>query len=163
MFETRNQEVLLKQNHGKKINLDLRNVILLDSQSTMDLFCNPNLINKIRKSKSMMKLQSNGGRIVVNQKATMSGYHAKAWFSRKAIANIFALSNLIKQYHVTYDSKDQMFVVHRETKTSRTWSSRCTRMACITLIQETWKLSWWILSWRTRKVFKATNKRCWTG
>ena len=114
MFETRNQEVLLKQNHGKKINLDLRNVILLDSQSTMDLFCNPNLINKIRKSKSMMKLQSNGGRIVVNQKATMSGYHAKAWFSRKAIANIFALSNLIKQYHVTYDSKDQMFVVHRE-------------------------------------------------
>ena len=114
MFETRNQEVLLKQNHGKKINLDLRNVILLDSQSTMDLFCNPNLINKIRKSKSMMKLQSNGGRIVVNQKATMSGYHAKAWFSRKAVANIFALSNLIKQYHVTYDSKDQMFVVHRE-------------------------------------------------
>ena len=31
---------LFKQVHGTKIDLDLREIILLDSQSTMDLICN---------------------------------------------------------------------------------------------------------------------------
>jgi hypothetical protein len=32
------------------------------------------------------------------------------------ITNIIALSNLIQQYHVTYDSDDKMFVSHRESQ-----------------------------------------------
>jgi hypothetical protein len=35
------------------------------------------------------------------------------WYNKKAITNILSLSNVIKQYQVTYDSNDQMFVVHR--------------------------------------------------
>jgi hypothetical protein len=34
---------LFKQTHGTKIKLDLKKVILLDSQSTMDLICDPAL------------------------------------------------------------------------------------------------------------------------
>jgi hypothetical protein len=42
---------LFKQSHspkklGTKMKLDLREIILLDSQSTMDLFCNQNLAGK---------------------------------------------------------------------------------------------------------------------
>jgi hypothetical protein len=37
-FERRNAEVLFKQNHGKGISLDLRNIILLDSQSTIWIY-----------------------------------------------------------------------------------------------------------------------------
>ena len=47
---------LFKQAHGTKIKLDLRQVILLDSQSTMDLFCNPALINKSFRASSTMHL-----------------------------------------------------------------------------------------------------------
>jgi hypothetical protein len=36
-FEEHNAQVLFKQNQSKKIDLDLEEVILLDSQSTMDL------------------------------------------------------------------------------------------------------------------------------
>jgi hypothetical protein len=36
------------------IKLDLKEVILLDSQSTMDLFCNAALVSKISKSRSNM-------------------------------------------------------------------------------------------------------------
>ena len=54
-------EALFNQKHSKKVRFDLQNVILLDSQSTMDLFCNPKLVQKIKKPKSTMKLQSNGG------------------------------------------------------------------------------------------------------
>ena len=92
-FEQRNTNVLFKQKHGKKIDLDLRNVILLDNQSTMDLFCNHD--NKVTNSSKKMKLQSNGGTMVVCHKATMSGYKHKVWFSKDAITNIIAMNNLI--------------------------------------------------------------------
>ena len=63
-----------------------------------------------------MRLKSNGGTMVVTKKAEMAGYHTDVWFDRNAITNILALSNVIKQYCITYDSDEQMFlVVHRES------------------------------------------------
>jgi hypothetical protein len=46
-FEQRNADVLCKKNHGQRIKLDLKNVILLDSQSTLDLVCNRKLVDKV--------------------------------------------------------------------------------------------------------------------
>jgi hypothetical protein len=112
--ETHNADILFKQNHGKEISLDLRNIILLDSQSTMDLLSNIKHVHKISRANNKMRLQSNGGSMTVNHKTTMAGYKKKVWFSKDTITNIIAFSNLIQQYHVTYDSKDQIFVVHRE-------------------------------------------------
>jgi hypothetical protein len=60
---------------GSSIKLDIKEVILLDSQSTMDLFCNAALVRKINKSISSMQLKSNGGTMVVTRKATMEGYN----------------------------------------------------------------------------------------
>jgi hypothetical protein len=113
-LESRTTQVLFKQNHRNKIGLNLKEIILLDSQSTMDLFCNPNLVEEITKTNKKMKLQSNGGTMTVDQKAKMAGYIHDVWFSTNAITNILALRNVTKQYRVTYDSTDQMFVVHRE-------------------------------------------------
>jgi hypothetical protein len=101
---------------GSKIKLDLREIILLDSQSTMYLFCNAALVSKTSKSKSSMKLKSNGGTMAVSCKATLPGYNKSVWFSTIAITNIIALLNLIDQYPVTYDSDDLMFVVHRKSE-----------------------------------------------
>jgi hypothetical protein len=101
---------------GSSIKLDLKEVILLDSQSTMDLFCNAALVSKISKSRSNMRLKSNGVTMIVTRKATMEGYNKTVWFSTRAIINIVALRNLIDQYQVTYDSDDLMFVVHRESE-----------------------------------------------
>jgi hypothetical protein len=81
----------------------------------MDLFCNTDLVSKISKSRSNMRLKSNVGTMVVTRKATMEGYNKTVWFSTRAITNIIALSNLIDQYRVTYDSDDLMCVVHRES------------------------------------------------
>jgi hypothetical protein len=54
--------------------------------------------------------------MTVSRKATLPGYNKSVWFSTRAITNIIALRNLIEQYHVTYDSDDLMFVVHRESE-----------------------------------------------
>jgi hypothetical protein len=101
---------------GYSVKIDLREVILLDSQSTMDLFCNAALVSKTCKSTTSMRLKSNGGTMLVNRKATIPGYNKDVWFSTRAITNIIALSNLIQQYRITYDSADNMFVVHRESQ-----------------------------------------------
>jgi hypothetical protein len=79
----------------------------------MDLFCNPQLVHSIKKSKDSMKLQSNGRMMTVRHKASITSYDHEVWFEESAITNIIALSNLIKQYRVTYDSNDKMFFVHR--------------------------------------------------
>jgi hypothetical protein len=50
---------------GSSIKLDLKEVILLDSQSTMDIFYNAALVSKISNSRSSMRLKSNGGTMVV--------------------------------------------------------------------------------------------------
>jgi hypothetical protein len=101
---------------GSSVKIDLREVILLDSQSTMDIFCNAALVSKTCKSTTSMRLKSNGGTMVVTRKATMPGYNKDVWFSTRAITNIIALSNLIQQYCVTYDSDDKMLVLHRESQ-----------------------------------------------
>jgi septal ring factor EnvC (AmiA/AmiB activator) len=70
---------LFKQSHNKS-RLDLTKVILLDSQSTMDLFCNRKLVSNVRDTKEVMRLKSNGGTMKVTKKATMAGYEQEVWF-----------------------------------------------------------------------------------
>ena len=50
----------------------------------------------------------------VNQKEKIPGYYKKMWFSRIAITNIIAIKKPTEKYRVTYNSNDQMFIVHRE-------------------------------------------------
>ena len=105
-------------NQAQDINniLDLREIILLDSQSTMDVFSNPELVTETFKSSSSMQLKSNDGTMLVTHKAKMASYHKKNWFIKRAITNIIALSNIIQKYRVTYDSYDKMFIVHIEAE-----------------------------------------------
>jgi hypothetical protein len=89
-------------------------VILSETVHTLDLICDPALVESTFKSSHSISLKSNGRTMEVKKQAIMPGYHAHVWYNKKAITNILSLSNMIKQYRVTYDSNDQMFVVHRE-------------------------------------------------
>ena len=104
---------LFAQGQGTKIKLNLMEVILLDCQSTTDLFGNANMLERVYKSKSTLNLKSNGGNLKTRQKGKMTGYHTDVWYSKSDITNILSLGNVIEQYRVTYDSNDLMFVVHR--------------------------------------------------
>jgi hypothetical protein len=94
MFDPR-IERLLKQNQGTRPKLDLRDVTLLDSQSTIDQICNKELVKDVSKSSKSMQLKSNGGTTTIHQQARMKGYANHLWFSKKAITNILALSYVI--------------------------------------------------------------------
>ena len=55
--------------------LDLKNIILLDTQSTLDLICNKKLTSKIKKSDKRISFQGNGGTLTIKYKARMPGYN----------------------------------------------------------------------------------------
>ena len=48
--------------------LELRTVVLLDNKSTMDLFCDQDLVEDIKKVKGPLRIQSNGGEIHATRK-----------------------------------------------------------------------------------------------
>jgi hypothetical protein len=76
--------------------LALRDVILLESQSTMDLFCNKDYVTSTYATPDSCNLQSNGGTMLISQKATVAGLHQDVWYDPNAITNIIALHNLSK-------------------------------------------------------------------
>ena len=92
---------MFKNIHSKFVNIDLRNVILMDSQSNMDLLCNPKLVGNIYKAKKNICLQSNGGKMRITHKAQIAGYKLHVWFYHKSITNRIVLKNIVKQYCVT--------------------------------------------------------------
>ena len=100
-------------NYHSSGKLNMREVILLDSQSTMDIFCNDKFVDEVKESEQTLTLHSNGGKLESNQVATIQGLSNIAWFNRNAVTNILSLKNVGKKYRVTYDSRDATFVVHR--------------------------------------------------
>jgi hypothetical protein len=50
------------------------NWILLDSESTADIFCNPNLLTNIHRAGKSIKVQCNAGTSIITQKGTLKNY-----------------------------------------------------------------------------------------
>ena len=90
--------------------------ILLDNGSTVDLFSNSNLVTNINTTNELMELATNTGTKTITSKAEVPKY-GRVWYDPDAITNIFGLCNLIKKYRVTFDSdKENAFVVHMPNK-----------------------------------------------
>ena len=89
------------------------NWILLDNGSTIDVFHNRKLLQKISTSDTTMKIKCNAGTKRTNKIGTLPGY-GDVWYDEHGIANILSLSNVSKRYHVTYDSRSEDgFIIHK--------------------------------------------------
>jgi hypothetical protein len=106
-------KIALALKSKKSMGLDLRNVLLLDNQSTFDLCCNRKFTSSVKTALNALNMTSNGGGLRISEKCKLPGCKFWVWFSKKAITNIICLKNLIKIYRVTYDSEvGTAFVVH---------------------------------------------------
>ena len=89
--------------------------ILLDSCSSVDLFCDPKMVTNIREVPETLVLSTNAGQLKTNLQATVPGY-GTVWFSREAMTNVYSLALLSNVFRVTYDSsKEQAFIVHTQS------------------------------------------------
>ncbi len=115
MFEPAIERLFKQSASSRPKDLDLRKVLLIDSQSTVDLFCDPSLCSETRKANGSVRLNSNGGNVRVSHEAKVKGCFRDVWFDVDAITNVVALANVQKQCRVTRDSwSGGDFVVHRE-------------------------------------------------
>jgi hypothetical protein len=116
-------ENVLSQAGNGKINEDW---ILLDSESTCDVFYNPKFLNNIQRTKDGRKSQihCNAGIVIVQTVGDLPGY-GTVWFYPDGIANILSLALVQKKFRVTYDSGNgNKFVVHDRLMRRFTMSER---------------------------------------
>jgi hypothetical protein len=88
--------------HEGALRVNLKGVVLLNNQLTVDIFCNKEFVSNIQPAPELLILKSNGGELIAHHIANVAYYDEPVWFSKKAITNIFMLKNMKKtiQSHV---------------------------------------------------------------
>jgi hypothetical protein len=120
---------------GKLNNLDLREVILLDNQSTLSLFCNPNPIVSKKRSDKPLKLQSSGGTLLINHVAEI-GEGQFVWFLKRASTNILSLKHVKKTTRCQTKARRIHSPSIGRIVDWETWFLRCTRVVYTIMTRE---------------------------
>ena len=79
--------------------------ILLDNQSTVDVFSNKDLLQDMRKVADTCRISCNAGVVRTNLVGDLPGYPVPVWCHPKGIANILSLHRVTQNCEVSYHSK----------------------------------------------------------
>ena len=77
--------------------------ILLDSQSTVDIFSNADLLTNIRQVNTQMVIYCNAGTSKTNWVGDLGNY-GTVWYNPAGIANILSLAKVKNTFRITFDS-----------------------------------------------------------
>jgi Reverse transcriptase (RNA-dependent DNA polymerase) len=88
--------------------------IILDNGSTVDIFCNKQLLKNVRETSDSVRVRCNAGVTVTNMKGELPGY-GTVWYNPNGMANILSLARVSEKYKITYDStSDPGFKIHKD-------------------------------------------------
>ena len=89
--------------------------VLLDSQASCNVICNPALVTNIRPHPdgNRMTIHCNAGSVVIGTVADFPGFGI-VWYDAKCIANCLSLALVSDRFRITLDTeREQCFVVHK--------------------------------------------------
>ena len=97
----------------EQVNHLSRNILLVDSCSSVNLICNSDLLHNIMTVDWHMRVRCNAGVRTTNQQGRLGNFPEPVWYNPKGAANILSLNSVKKYYCVAYDSagSDTFFVV----------------------------------------------------
>ena len=102
-------EYLLLQGEHR---VSIRDQIILDTGSTMDLFCNMNLLDgQPYLADRTIEMATNAGYKVHRYQGIVPGFPEPVWFDPTALTNIMSMSSLRKHHDVAYDSAEDTFII----------------------------------------------------
>ena len=106
----------LETRHGGRLPMEW---LLLDNQSTIDVFVNRWLLKNIRQIGQYMYIHCTAGVTRTNLVSELPG-DGTVWFHPDGIANILSLSRVKTKYQITFDSdENNEFIVHKPDGSTR--------------------------------------------
>jgi Zinc knuckle len=92
--------------------------ILLDNQSTVNIFYNRKLLRDVCETNRYMCVQCNAGWMVTNMIGHLPGYLGEVWYNPDGIANILLMGDAEKHFRIRYDSgAEKAFLVKKPNGT----------------------------------------------
>ena len=91
-----------------------RNWILLDSQSTVNIFKNRSLLENVHRDEYGIRCYSNGGKQKTTEVRELKGSGKNigpVWYNNKAVANILSLGIVCKTYRVAMDTVNEIVMI----------------------------------------------------
>ena len=92
-------------------------MVLLDNQSTCNLFCNRKLLRNVRKAERSLIVSSTAGTSRTDLVGDLPGFPCPVWLYEGGLANILSLAHVEDHFEVSY--RKGLFKVHRPDGTTR--------------------------------------------